>query len=343
MKFRFGLLIGGLIFIFGIALFLSKNNSPQPVVTVANTSPTPTPFPFEELTIPYLRKQPYTSSLTRLQQYAKNTTYTSYRASYTSEGLTIYGLLTIPNGEQPANGWPAVVFLHGYIPPTVYTTTGQYVAYVDYLARNGFVVFKPDYRGHDKSEGQARGAYNSSDYVIDALNAYDALSKFPGVNPKGIGLWGHSMSGNVSMRAFAVRPTIPAVVIWAGAVYTYADQREFGIQDGSYRPPPLNTQLQERRQRLRDLYGDFSPDSWFWKQVAVTDYLKDLKGAIQIHHAVDDTVVNIGYSRNLMKLLDGTQVPHELFEYPDGGHNISGSSFTKAFERTVAFFKEKLQ
>ena len=89
--------------------------------------------------------------------------------------------------------------------------------------------------------------------------------------------------------------------------------------------------------------GDFSADSWFWKQVAVTDYLNDLKGAIQIHHAVDDAVVNIGYSRNLMKLLDGTHVPHELFEYPDGGHNIAGSSFTKAFERTVTFFKEKLR
>lgn len=343
MKIRIGVFLSILLCIFGIWVFANKKSDQAPKERITQITPSPTPFPFEEMTIPYLRNKTYSSSITTGAQYTKTSSYTSFRASYSSDGYTIYGLLTIPTGEAPEKGWPAIVFLHGYIPPTIYTTNGQYGAYVDYLARNGFVLFKPDYRGHDKSEGEARGAYNSSDYVVDALNAYDALSKFPGVNPNGIGLWGHSMSGNVSMRAFVVRPTIPAVVIWAGAVYTYADMREFSIQDGSYRPPPLNTQLQQRRQKLRELYGDFSADSPFWKQVAITDYVKDLQGAVQIHHAINDDVVNIGYSRNLMNLLDGTSVPHELYEYPDGGHNIQGAAFTTAFERTVSFFKEKLQ
>ena len=43
-----------------------------------------------------------------------------------------------------------------------------------------------------------------------------------------------------------------------------------------------------------------------------------------------------------MTLLDKTNVPHELFEYPSGGHNISGTSFSIAMERTVAFFKKYL-
>lgn len=309
----------------------------------AEILPTPTPFPFQEMTVPYLRRKTFTSNITQLEKIAEYSAYTSYRASYLSDGLTIYGLLTIPKGEMPANKWPAIIFLHGYIPPTVYTTTGQYVAYVDYLARNGFVVFKPDFRGNDQSQGEASGAYNSGDYIIDTLNAYDAVSKLSYVNPKGIGLWGHSMSGNVSMRAFAAKPTIPAVVIWAGAVYTYADMQEYRISDGSYRPPALAAQRNLKRQKLREMYGDFSANSPFWKQVAVTDYLKDLKGSIQIHHAQDDDVVSIGYSRNLMKLLDQTTtIPHELFEYPDGGHNISGTSFTTAMDRTVKFFSEKL-
>ncbi len=306
-------------------------------------TPKPTPFEFQEMTIPYLRSQEYQSEITQEYMIANGSGYTSYRVSYFSEGFKIYGLLTVPTGDAPTGGWPAVIFLHGYIPPTIYKTTQQYAAYTDQLSKNGFVVFKPDFRGHDKSEGEARGAYYSSDYVIDALHAYDALSKYPDVNPNGIGLWGHSMSGNISMRVFAVRPTIPAVVIWAGAVYTYADMREFSIQDGSYRPPPLNTQLQQRRQKLRELYGDFSADSWFWKQVAITEYLSDLQGAVQIHHAVNDDVVNIGYSRNLLKLLEAASVPHEVYEYPDGGHNIQGTAFITAFERTIAFFKQRLR
>ena len=43
--------------------------------------------------------------------------YRRYYASYFSEGLRIYALLTVPFGEPPAGGWPAIVFNHGYIPP----------------------------------------------------------------------------------------------------------------------------------------------------------------------------------------------------------------------------------
>ena len=32
--------------------------------------------------------------------------YQRYLASYLSEGLKIYALLTVPNGEKPATGWP---------------------------------------------------------------------------------------------------------------------------------------------------------------------------------------------------------------------------------------------
>lgn len=51
------------------------------------------------------------------------------------------------------------------------------------------------------------------------------------------------------------------------------------------------------------------------------EILKDLKGAIEIHHAVDDPVVSIEYSRNLMKLLDVTTVPYQLYEYPTGDYH----------------------
>mgnify|MGYP003818929331 CR=1 FL=1 len=57
------------------------------------------------------------------------------------------------------------------------------------------------------------------------------------------------------------------------------------------------------------------------------------------HHAVDDTTVDIGYSRNLNTILNQTDIIHELFEYQSGGHNISGASFNQAMNRTVEFLK----
>lgn len=322
-----------------VAPKIAQDNSTSSITSI----PSPTPFLGQAITIPYLRKLEYKSSLGGLQKQADRPTYTSYITSYTSDGLKINGLLTEPKGEKPEGGWPAIVFVHGYIPPTQYQTTGQYADYVDYLARNGFVVFKIDLRGHGSSEGDPSGAYYSADYIVDTLNARAALASSDFVNKDKIGLWGHSMAGNVVMRSFATQPEIPAVVVWAGAVYTYKDWREFGIQDNSYRPPAQAERRQQERQSLLDTYGDPSGDNPFWSLVAPTTYLSDLKGAIQIHHAVNDDVVKIGYSRNLNSQLDQTSVEHELYEYPSGGHNISGSSFTQAMQRSVEFYRSHLK
>ncbi|MEK7551239.1 MAG: alpha/beta fold hydrolase [Patescibacteria group bacterium] len=300
-------------------------------------------FLFEEMTIPYLREKVFESKLAPLEKISENSNYSSYLTSYDSDGLQVNGLVTIPKGKEPANGFPAIIFIHGYIPPKSYQTLSNYSSYVDYLAKNGFVVFKIDLRGHGKSEGEAGGSYYSSDYIIDVLNAYSALEVADFVNSKQIGLWGHSMAGNVVLRSLAVKPDIKAVVIWAGAVYTYKDFQEYRISDNSYQPPSQVSDRQKKRQLLFDTYGQFSEDSSFWKLVPATNYLSDIKGAISINHAVDDNVVNIGYSRNLNEILNKTSITHELNEYPNGGHNISGSAFTNAMEKTVEFFNKYLK
>lgn len=339
-----------LLFIIIVGIFLFKSQQlPQSFPQVVQNIKEPlqaasnvTLIPFAELTIPYLRSRKYESQLGELNKYQDRATYTSYLTSYYSDGLKINGLLTQPKGDMPEGGWPAIVFVHGYIAPTTYRTTEKYVEYIDNLARNGFVVFKIDLRGHGDSEGRPSGAYMSGDYIIDTLNAYAALEKSDFVNPKKIGLWGHSMAGNVTMRSFAAKPDIPVVVIWGGAVYSYTDREKYGISDNSYRPPTNNVDLQQKRKELTEKYGEFKLDSLFWKTVAPTNYLNDLKGAIQLNHAVDDNVVNVGYSRDLDALLDQTSVVHELNEYPNGGHNITGASFTKAMQNTVRFYKEHL-
>ena len=84
-------------------------------------------------------------------------------------------------------------------------------------------------------------------YIIDTLNAKTALTNSDFVNPKKIGLWGHSMSGNVIARALAASPDIPAIVIWAGAVYTYTDFSQYQIEDNSYQPPPENSESRRKR------------------------------------------------------------------------------------------------
>lgn len=310
--------------------------APTKVIT-----PTPTPFEFQEMTIPHLRSRVYQSKLGKLEEISSNSKYASYLTSYDSDGLKVNGLLTIPKGDE-LEKFPAVVFVHGYIPPEEYKTLVNYASYVDYLAKSDLVVFKIDLRGHGSSEGEAGGAYYSEDYVVDTLNAVETLRSADFVDPAKVGLWGHSMAGNVTFRSFVVSQNIPAIVIWAGAGYTYEDLQEYSIQDTSYRPPAQDSQRTKDRQRLRDLYGSYTPGHWFWEQVVPTNYLEGVSGALQINHAVNDNVVSIEYSRNLMKVLDGSNIEHELHEYPTGGHNLTGNTFTQAMQETVNFFQTNL-
>lgn len=330
-----------LFLILAVAFIALRTKNQSAEVNQASPTPEATTMPFAEMTIPFLRGREYKSTLAELTRYQDKPNYTSFLTSYTSDGLKVNGLLTIPKGEQNTK-WPAIVFVHGYIAPTLYKTTERYVDYVDYLARNGFVVFKIDLRGNGNSEGDPSGAYYSSDYVIDTLNALSALQNASFVNRSEVGLWGHSMAGNVVMRAFAVKPDIPAVVIWAGAGYTYTDLQTYRISDRSYHPPSQTSEVTRKRDELNKTYGTFAATSPFWSQVAVTNYLKDLKGALEINHAVDDPVVSIEYSRNLMKLLDSTSMVHVLNEFPGGGHNISGANFAPAMQKTVDFYKKYL-
>lgn len=342
------------LFIFGsfyFSIYKTNQGGEVNIKKDSNIKNSPTPFPFEEMTIPYLRSRTYQSSLADLNQVTETPTYIGYLTSYDSDGLKVNGYLTIPKGDPstgsgqgtPQNGWPAIIFVHGYIAPSTYQTLENYSAYVDYLAKSGFVVFKIDLRGNGQSEGEPGGAYYSSDYIIDTLNARVALQKSDFVNPKAVGLWGHSMAGNVVSRALAADPTIPAVDIWAGAAYTYSDFSEFGIMDNSYQPPPTQTPSRRKRNEMFEKYGQFNPNNSFWKLVPMTNYLEDIKGAIQINHATDDPVVSIEYSRNLNSLLDKTSIPHKLNEYSSGGHNLTGVSFNEAMQNTVEFFKKYLK
>lgn len=345
---RIAILLGALVglnsIIFGAFYFSLKENrtivNNQP--SIVNSSVSPTPFPFQEMTIPYLRARSYDSRIQLIVERASTSGYQSTYVSYESDGDTVYGQLTTPFAPKPKDGWPAIIFVHGYIPPKNYQTFVNYSSYVDYLASQGFVVFKIDLRGHGQSEGEPGGAYYSSDYVVDVLNAYSALQKHEFVNPEKIGLWGHSMGGNVVSRALGAKPDIPAVVIWAGAVYTYSDFSEYSIEDNSYQPPSEDSPARQKRNEMFERYGVFDPNSDFWKQVPMTNYLGDIKGAISLNHSVDDDVVDIGYSRNFNQVLNKTNIPHELNEYQSGGHNISGSAFNQAMEKTVEFFNKYL-
>lgn len=309
--------------------------TPEPTATATAT---PTSTPVNPLSILFMREGSYPGSDIVIEQTLQpGSNYQRYLASYQSEGLKIYGLLTVPNGEKPATGWPAIIFNHGYIPPEVYRTTERYVAYVDAFARNGYIVFKIDYRGHGSSEGEAEGGYGSPGYTIDALNAVASIKRYPAADPNRLGMWGHSMGGHVTLRAMVTTTDIKAGVIWAGVVAAYPDMINNWRRPAS--APPLNIPERVRRwrQEFIDTYGGPDVNPTFWASISPSEYVADLSGPVQLHHATADVEVPIAFSRDLNERIKAAGGTVEYYEYQGDNHNISGN-FNTAMQRSVAFF-----
>jgi fermentation-respiration switch protein FrsA (DUF1100 family) len=312
--------------------------SPTPTVTPTDRptfTPTPIPHPME---IQAMRQRAYPGSEIIIEETLEpGSNYRRYYAYYLSEGLKIYALLTIPNGEPPTGGWPAIVFNHGYIPPAQYRTTERYIAYVDRLASSGYIIFRIDYRGHDRSQGIPSGAYGDPGYTVDVLNAVTSLQQFPQTNPERIGMWGHSMGGYLTLRSMVISQEIRASVIWAGVVASYPDLLTRWRRGDRPTRTPSASSARSWRSSWIDRFGSPEDNPDFWQAISANSYLADISGPIQLHHGTADESVPLEFSEILYQQMQQAGQPVELYTYEGDNHNLS-NFFTMAMNRTIAFF-----
>ena len=264
--------------------------------------------------------------------------YSRYYVSYLSDGLKIYAMMTVPNGPKPPTGWPVVIFNHGYIPPDVYRTTERYVQYLDEIASAGYIVFKSDYRGHDRSEGAPGGAYTQDNYTIDVLNAVASMKHYPDADPNRIGMWGHSMGGYITLRSMVISRDVKAGVIWAGVVAPYPDIYTRWNPGARETTPGPGSWIYSQEQS----YGTLESNPQFWQSISANSYLRDLNGPIQIHTGTADHDVPWQFSQMLYDEMIAANQVAELFTYEGDNHNIS-NNFSTAMQRTVEFFDRYLK
>ena len=293
------------------------------------------------LSIQALRDGEYPGSdITIEQTLAPGSNYQRYIVSYKSEGLKIYALLTIPDGEKPATGWPVIIFNHGFIPPAQYVTTERYIAYTDAFSRNGYIVFRSDYRGHGNSEGEPN-SYGSNGYTIDVLNAIASMKKHSEADPSRIGMWGHSMGGHVTLRTMVTSKDIKAGVIWAGVVASYPDLLAKWRRNNNPSPFPTTSARGGWRQGLINEYGTPEENPAFWNSISATSYLADISGPLQLHHGTADHSVPYEFSETLSDQLKKEGKEVELYIYPGDEHDIP-NNFNVAMERSITFFDKYL-
>jgi pimeloyl-ACP methyl ester carboxylesterase len=156
-------------------------------------------------------------TLKRPQEPKKPYPYREEQVSYESApDVNLAATITIPRGKGP---FPAVVLITGSGPQDrdeALMGHRPFLVLADHLTRAGIAVLRADDRGIGKSTGSFAGATND-DFVVDALAGVKFLKSRSEIDPKKIGLVGHSEGGIVAPKAAVKAPgDIAFIVLLAG-------------------------------------------------------------------------------------------------------------------------------
>jgi hypothetical protein len=129
--------------------------------------------------------------------------------------IKLAATLTLPKGE---GRFPAVVLITGSGPQDRDETVfghKPFLVLADHLTRRGIAVLRADDRGVGKSTGDFTKA-TSGDFAEDARAGLAYLKTRSRIDPKRIGLIGHSEGGMIAPMVAAECPDVAFVVMMAG-------------------------------------------------------------------------------------------------------------------------------
>lgn len=138
-----------------------------------------------------------------------------YQWTYPSGSLKVKGLLFLPVSKEPL---PLVLFNHdGHS-----GISKEHKMASARLAKQGYAVFAPSYRGEDGSQGIVEVAAGE---VQDVLNAVPLLAQVKGIDAERLAFVGASHGALISVLAAAGNPQVDAVVEAYGVmdIYTWYD------------------------------------------------------------------------------------------------------------------------
>lgn len=132
-----------------------------------------------------------------------------------ADSVKLAGTLTLPRTAGPH---PAVIFITGSGPQDrdeALIGHRPFLVLADYLTRQGIAVLRCDDRGTAKSTGDFSKA-TDADFVKDTLAQVAYLRTRKEIDPKRIGLVGHSEGGIVAPRVAAKSSDVAFIVLLAG-------------------------------------------------------------------------------------------------------------------------------
>ena len=250
---------------------------------------------------------------------------TEYGSMKAADGQTLYYSIIKPANFDASKRYP--VFLFTYGGPHSQRVTRTWGNYFDqYMAQQGFVVFRLDNRGSGRRERQFTDTLYGNlgkHEVEDQVAGVDWLAKQSFVDPKRIGVFGWSYGGFMTLRLLAAA----------------SDKIAMGVSVA----PVTDWALYDTHYTEQFVGATPKSDPEAYQRSGVFAHLDGLKSPLLLVHGMADDNVLFTNSTRLIDELVKRNVQFDLMTYPGAKHGISGrTSQRHVYGLIEAFFRKNL-
>jgi dipeptidyl aminopeptidase/acylaminoacyl peptidase len=166
--------------------------------------------------------------------------------------------------------------------------------------------------------------------AVDVLNLIALIKSGSGPEellttaaPDNIGLWGHSMGGNISLRVLTSSQDVKAAVLFASLGGNEIQNSEMLFNATS--DPVFQTEL--------------SASPAILEHISPMYYYRDITSPIQIQHGTADEVVLVAWAEETCAALVEAGVQVECIYYPEEGHTFRSGVIEQVNEAMFRFYR----
>ena len=244
-----------------------------------------------------------------------------------SDGTPLQGAIYAPANQEPGRKYPAIVSVYGG--PHVQRIADEWSLTMDlraqYLAQEGFVVFKLDNRGganRGLSFEAALADRAGTVEIEDQVAGVRYLASLGYVDASRVGVYGWSYGGYMTCMAMMRNPEVFKVGV-AGAPVTHWDG-----YDTAYTERYMGTPLS-------------NPEGYF--DSAVLSHVAGLQGKLLLVHGMVDENVHFRHTARLITALTAADKDYDLLIFPEERHMPRDAKGMEYQERRVTqYFKDHL-
>jgi dipeptidyl aminopeptidase/acylaminoacyl peptidase len=224
-----------------------------------------------------------------------------------------------------------IIALHGLVDTKTYQTLDYTTPDADAIAQAGYIAFHPNLRGYPPSDnGDNLFRVGMS---IDVLNLMALIKSGSGPTEllataaqDQIGLWGHSMGGNIVLRVLTVSSDVKAAVL-------YAPLSGEEVKNAKLLTNATSDPTFQMEQAILPAIGN---------RISPMYYYSNITSPIQLHHGTADAAIPIAWSEETCDVATAAGVQIECIYYPEERHTFSGRVTDEFYGAMLRFYEAYL-